>query len=115
MTLFPPAPFTQAITCLLSEIDKASSNPSAEINPEQMDRLARSISTHLKSLSDLDAYNHKTAEAADTQKYTAYEDLPPPSPADQDRFYIRLESLIRGIDAGTIKDPDIVSTSDTLQ
>ena len=65
-----------------------------EINPQKLDTHARSISTHIKALEDVGRYNAAALKATDEKKYTAYEDLPPPSPEDRKRFYGRLQSLI---------------------
>ena len=100
MTPIASAPLTQSIERLLCDSNLLTDADALEIYPQKLDALARSISTHLKALSDLDAYNRKAAQDADNQKYTSYEDLPPPSPADRKRFYIRLQSLVNEINDG---------------
>jgi len=107
MTLIPSGPLKQAIIRLMDEINLMTDKDAIDIKPQKLDGFARTISTHLKALSDLDAYNHKTAQDAENQKYTSYEDLPPPSPADRKRFYKRLKSLIRDVEDGSIQEPYI--------
>jgi hypothetical protein len=89
-----------AINHLLTEIGKLTVDTHESINPDQLERLARAISTHLKALQSLDDYNLKISQKDEDEKYTRYEDLPPPSPEDQDRFYARLESVIGKIKSG---------------
>ena len=73
---------------------------SNEIKPVKLDGFARSISTHIKALEDLEKYNAASAKAANEKTYSTYEDIPPPSPEDRKRFYIRLKSLIRDVEDG---------------
>ena len=94
MTPICPDPLTQAIKRLMKDIDLMTDKDAIDINPQKLDTHARSISTHLKALQDLDNYNAAAAKAAHEKKYTSYEDLPPPSPEDRKRFYGRLQSLI---------------------
>ena len=112
MTPICPDPLTQAINRLMKDIDLMTDKDAIDINPQKLDTHARSISTHLKALQDLDNYNAAAAKAADEKKYTSYEDLPPPSPEDRKRFYIRLESLISDIEAGTDEIEAVISPSD---
>ena len=107
MTHIPPGPLTQAITRLMEDINLLTDEDSLSVDPQKLDGLARSISTHLKVLDDLNSYNRKAAKEAEDQKYLSYEDLPPPSPEDRKRFYIRLKSLIRDVEDDAIQAPYI--------
>ena len=107
MTHIPPGPLTQAIARLMEDINLLTDEDSLSVDPQKLDGLARSISTHLKALDDLNSYNRKAAKEAEDQKYLSYEDLPPPSPEDRKRFYIRLKSLIRDVEDGAIQAPYI--------
>ena len=109
MTPICPDPLTQAIKRLMKDINSMTAKDDIEINPQKLDTHARSISTHLKALQDLDNYNAAAAKAADEKKYTSYEDLPPPSPEDRKRFYIRLKSLIRDVRDGSGEEDGHIS------
>ena len=112
MTSICPDPLTQAIKRLMKDINSMTAKDDIEINPQKLDTHARSISTHIKALEDIGRYNAAALKAADEKKYTSYEDLPPPSPEDRKRFYIRLESLISDIEAGTDEIEAVISPSD---
>ena len=102
-----PAPLTQSIERVLKDIHNMTKDESTEIQPVKLDGFARSISTHIKALEDLEKYNAAAAKAANEKAYSTYEDIPPPSPADRKRFYIRLKSLIRDVEDGTLKEADV--------
>lgn len=107
MPPIPPDPLIQAIARVMADINLLTDKDSLTIEPQKLDGLARSISTHLKALDDLNSYNRKAAKEAEDQKYLSYEDLPPPSPEDRKRFYIRLKSLIRDVEDDAIQAPYI--------
>ena len=85
---------TQSIGRVMDDIHEMTKDESVDINIQTLDGFARSVSTHIKALEDVGRYNAAALKAADEKKYTAYEDLPPPSPEDRKRFYGRLQSLI---------------------
>jgi len=87
-------PLTQSIGRVMDDIHEMTKEEVEDINPQTLDGFVRSISTHIKALEDVGRYNAVALKAADEKKYTAYEDLPPPSPEDRKRFYSRLQSLI---------------------
>jgi len=107
-----PAPLNQAIGRLMEDINTLTVESHADIQPQKLDGFARSISTHIKALEDIEKYNAAAAKVDNEKKYTAYEDLPPPSPADRERFYIRLESLIREIEDRPDEIEEIIPVSE---
>ena len=109
MTPICPDPLTQAIQRLMKDIDLMSDKDAIDINPQKLDTHARSISTHLKALQDLDNYNAAAAKAANEKTYSTYETIPPPSPEDRKRFYIRLKSLIRDVRDGSGEEDGHIS------
>jgi len=102
-------PLTQSIGRVMDDIHEMTKEEVEDINPQTLDGFVRSISTHIKALEDVGRYNAVALKAADEKKYTAYEDLPPPSPEDRKRFYIRLESLISDIEAGADEIEAVIS------
>jgi len=107
MTLIPPEPLKQAIARLMDDINLMTDKDAIDIQPKRLDDFARSISTHLKALQDLEKYNAAAAKADDDKKYSTYENIPPPSPAERKRFYIRVQSLIGEIEDGSITKENI--------
>ncbi|WP_415811480.1 hypothetical protein [Litorimonas haliclonae] len=71
---------------------------SARQTAETLDKIARSMSSTLKCLSDLQAQNERIRKADEEKKFTRYEDLPPPSPEDRRRFLERLDHLVAEIE-----------------
>lgn len=65
---------------------------------ETLDKIARSMSSTLKCLSDLQEQNARIRKADSEKKYTRYEDLPPPNPEDRRRFLERLDHLVAEIE-----------------
>jgi len=65
---------------------------------ETLDKIARSMSSTLKCLSDLQEQNARIRTADTDKKYTRYEDLPPPNPEERRRFLERLDHLVSQIE-----------------
>jgi len=95
-----PDPLSRAIERLVSEIGIFADDEEADIKPEQLERFARAISVQLKALHDIEDNNLQAAKHDEDKKYLSYEDLPPPNPEERARFRLRLDSLIRQIEAG---------------
>lgn len=85
---------------LIAELEQLA-NQDDELSPQRLEQCARALCTQLKAIQDLEAHNLRQVQTETGQKYTRYEDLPPPSPAEQDRFYDRLKSAIHRIENGT--------------
>ncbi|WP_017930140.1 hypothetical protein [Robiginitomaculum antarcticum] len=104
MTTLPPAfdttAINRAIARLTDTLGQMADDLETEPQPERMDKLARAISAQLKAHADLTVHNDRAAKACEQQKYTAYEDLPPPSPEDRKRFIERLLIIVDKIEAG---------------
>jgi len=115
MTYICPNPLTQAIERLMMDLHNMTQDESAEIQPQKLDGFARSISIHVKALQDLEKYNTAAAKASDEKMYSSYETIPPPSPEDRKRFYIRLKSLIRDVRDGSGEEDGYISEAITQQ
>lgn len=97
---------TTALNCLMQDLEGLAETTADNLDPLKFERSARAISACLKALQAVEDYNAKAAISRKDEKYTRYEDLPPPSPEEQDRFYARLESVIGKIEAGErLPDP----------
>gem|GEM_PF-5084911 len=104
--LFDAGAPQMAILRLLDEMnvvaeraDEETGDPtSARQTAETLDKIARSMSSTLKCLSDLQAQNERVEKADEEKKFTRYEDLPPPSPEDRKRFLERLDHLVAEIE-----------------
>lgn len=88
MSEIDPDNLQYAIDELLSSLGQhaAIANTDAEIAPEKIDRTAKAISTCLKTLSDINAFNKGMEVSREKDRYTAYEDLPPPNAEDRRRI-----------------------------
>lgn len=100
MTHISPDPVSRAIERLISEIGIFADDREAEIKPDQLERLARAISVHLKAVQDIDAHNLREAQQDEDKKYTRYEDLPPPNPAERERLISRIRHHYDYVNAG---------------
>jgi len=113
MTDFATTPITSALNRLIQDLESLADDGVDLADPLKFERSARAISACLKSLGAVEDYNQQAAKIQKEEKYTRYEDLPPPSPEEQDRFYARLESVIGKIEAGeTLPDPRRLSETD---
>ena len=108
-----PVPLTQAIKRVMSDITLLTDNNVVEINPQKLDGLARSVSTYVKALADLETYNAAASKAANEKTYSTYEKIPPPSPEERKRFYKRLKSLIRDVRDGSGEEDGNISKPNT--
>ena len=99
MTQLSSETLIAAAECLIVEIGTHADNQDP-LELQRLEQCARALCGQLKAIQELDAHNLRQAQAETGQKYTRYEDLPPPSPAEQDRFYERLKSAIRRIEDG---------------
>lgn len=84
---------------IITEIGEYVENTDA-LDLQRLELCARGLCLQLKAIHDLDTHNQRMAAIDIGQTYTRYEDLPPPSPAEQDRFYARLESSVTQIETG---------------
>ncbi len=78
--------------------EEGEASGSARQTAETLDKIARSMSSTLKCLSDLQAQNDRIRKADSEKKFTRYEDLPPPRPEDRKRFLERLDHLVAEIE-----------------
>ena len=72
----------------------------ADVKPAEFERLAKAISTHLKAVDDIQAHHDRLETQDKLLNFTAYEDLPPPSPEERARMIKRLQKLYASIDLG---------------
>lgn len=84
---------------ILDELGRLSAEQDT-LKLQQLEQCARALNAQLKAIQDLEAHHLRQAQTEIGQKYTRYEDLPPPSPDEQDRFYARLKSAIHRIETG---------------
>jgi len=85
---------------LLEEFDKLAAQKD-DFPIQKLEQCAKALCSQLKAIQELEAHNDRQSQTETGQTYTRYEDLPPPSPAEQDRFYARLKSAIARIEDGT--------------
>ena len=119
--LFEAAAPQMAIWRLLEEMTlaaeqtrEAGGDPAAaRQTAETLDKIARSMSSTLKCLSDLQAQNDRIRNADAEKKFTRYEDLPPPDPEDRRRFLERLDHLVAEIEP--LSDEDAAARLESLR
>ena len=89
--------FKRAEIALHSQLDAILLSVGKEDSPPDStstEKWAKSISTLLKALDDA-AQRRAAAEAEIAAKtYTRYEDMPPPTPEDEARFYDEFRKLV---------------------
>jgi len=91
--------FETALAGVQERLDDLITQPKKDSDPP--DKYAKSMSALMKAQEDILARqaNHKAAIAA--KHHTRYEDMPPPTPEDEERFYARFRKLV-----GLVNDPD---------
>lgn len=101
-----------SVNRLLSDLQCIAENACASddlktlmLQAQSLDKLARTISSNLKSLTDLETYNERVNSAKEKKAYTRYEDLPPLNSEDEKRFRHRVESLFNGEALRQGRDP----------
>lgn len=72
----------------------------SDVKPAEFERLAKAISSHLKAVDDIHAHRTRIETQDKLRNFTAYEDLPPPSPEERARIIKRLQKLYASIDLG---------------
>ncbi len=90
--------------------DSSTLSSDIEARPEQLEKIARAISVHVKALTDIAEYNEILSYKEGKKKYSRYEDIPPPSPEERARFVERLYALIDKVDA----ESEEAEASDTI-
>lgn len=100
MTELSPEQLIFAVRRLLAQIGKLSAEED-DVSPQKLEQSARALCSQLKAIQELEAHNLRQVQSQTDEKYTRYEDLPPPSPAEQDRFYARLKSAIHRLETGS--------------
>lgn len=103
MTDLPPnniAALNRAIAYLLDQLDQCLDHADTKDPAPQMDKITKSISMHLKTYADAAAHFKDIAAQEQKTKYTRYEDMPPPSPEDRERFKARFLDLIDKLRTG---------------
>ena len=99
MTALSSETLITAAERLIAEIGTHAGNQEL-LELQKLEHCARALTAQLKAIQDLEAHNKRQTQHKTGQTYTRYEDLPPPSPAEQDRFYARLKSAIHRIENG---------------
>jgi|GEM_PF-3375290 len=66
---------------------------------ESLEKIAKSISAHIKTLREVDAYNDAVQTRDDNQRYLSYEDYPPLRPSDRAEILRELDALFTRITA----------------
>lgn len=66
----------------------------------QLERYARAMAAHIKVIAEIEAHNRQVAANSDSEKYTAYEDLPPPNPDERQRVIQRVLALAARFETG---------------
>lgn len=105
MTDLPPkniAALNRAITYQLGQLDQCLDRVDDEDPAPHMDRIAKSILLLLKTHADAAAHFKDVAAQELDTKYTKYEDIPPPSPEDRERFKARFLDLIDKLRSGQV-------------
>ena len=75
-----------------------------EAKTESLEKLAKSISVHIKTLRDVATHNDEAQARADNQRYISYEDYPPLRPADRTKIITDLETLFDRITVDQSED-----------
>lgn len=98
--LFETSSVYISINRLLSDLENVAEREGAvedlktlQSQTECLDKLAKTISSNLKCLTEVKTYNEQLNSAEEKKAYTRYEDLPPLTPADEKRFRYRVETL----------------------
>lgn len=74
--------------------DKLDPDSPTDDPPE---KTARAISVVIKSLDDISEKRERSLKRQMAESYTSYEDLPPPSPEEDARFYAEFKRLYNSI------------------
>jgi broad-specificity NMP kinase len=93
------------LRCIVDSHCPADDHQTLMLQAQSLDKIARTVSSNLKSLTDLETYNERVKSAEEKKAYTRYEDLPPLSPADEERFRERVKSLFNGEALRQGRDP----------
>ena len=64
---------------------------------DALDRSPRNISATLKAIDDVQSQIDKAEEKLTKQTYSRWEDLPPPSPEDEARYYEDFKRIFRRV------------------
>ncbi len=90
------------LSALLVEMERLTQEVDAggTVKAIEFERLAKAISTYVKTVDDVKIHQDRILTQKRLQNYTAYEDLPPPSPEERARFIKRLQKLYASIDLG---------------
>jgi len=78
------------LTALLASMEKEDAPPA--------ENSARGIMALFKALDDIEARRARLAEKNAAKLNTRYEDMPPPTPEDEARFYAQFKSLVGLVD-----------------
>lgn len=91
--------FETALAGIQERLDDLITQPKSDGDPP--DKFAKSISALMKAKADVLAQQEQEQGKQFAKKHTRYEDMPPPTPEDEDRFYARFRKLV-----GLVNDPD---------
>lgn len=91
--------FETALAGIAFELDDLVTQPKSEREPP--DKFAKSISALMKAKADVLAQMEQERAKTAAKHHTRYEDMPPPTPEDEERFYARFRKLV-----GLVNDPD---------
>ena len=81
----------------LSEHDEQA-KPMANI--AAVERCAKAVSQCMKTMGEIETHNRQVAANSDSEKYIAYEDLPPPNPSERQRVIERVLALAARFETG---------------
>jgi len=87
--------FETALAGIQERLDDLITQPKKENDPP--DKWSKSMSALMKAKADLLAQRDAEQVKAATKHHTRYEDMPPPTPEDEARFYARFEKLVKSI------------------
>jgi len=85
MTKLMPDNILRAANRLITELGALAEEDNA-VAPQRLEQCAKALCSQLKAIQDLEAHNLRQSQAQTGQKYTRYEDLPPLTLEERDRF-----------------------------
>jgi polyphosphate kinase len=91
--------FETALAGIQERLDDLITQPKSDSDPPE--KFAKSISALMKAKADVLAQQEQEQAKELAKHHTRYEDMPPPTPEDEERFYARFRKLV-----GLVNDPD---------
>jgi hypothetical protein len=103
-------PLHRALSVMAAEIGRLADNfdPAGGLDDKaglnlpvaQLERYARAMAAHIKVIAEIETHNRQVAVNSDSEKYIAYEDLPPPNPDERQRVIQRVLALAARFETG---------------